>query len=366
MYFFGEENFVYMKIKYFRKITVLFLSVVFFVIAQPKASAEPIAAWPDFPGNAFGATYDKALDLMLRIANKVAKGVAINVVNEQMNSKVGGGADGARFITDWRDALETQPEKATELQMKNLFSAMGKGAGSNYQATDGSSGYVSSMLSGAEDSILDSTIPEVINMAEYGVNNPSEIFSGNNMRAFLTAFGSTSKIGNKIEALLYAQDQKNKFEEANKTLASVQAISNSGFYPTLSNGQVITPGITIRDLVASSNGMQFTRLATAQNIEEIATAAVTRLISNTVNKGIGDAKKYVKKNYGSEINAANTAYSAYNGLKGSFGSLEVGTGTVLADTGNCSGSCETNCTTAGKSRSSNTSEYCSSGECCST
>lgn len=254
-------------------------------------------------------------DFMLQVMTAVAKKAAMQMMASKVTSSIGGGSNGPMFISDWRDALQTQPEKATKVQMQNLFTTMGAGAGT--ASASGSAGYVSGMLSGASKTVLDSSIPEVINMAEYGVDDPSQVFNGKNMRAFLTAFGSTSKIGNRIEATLFAQDQKNKFDEINRRLASTQAAANGGYYSAMSNGKVITPGASIRDLMASAQNMSFTALATAPNIQEAVASVVARVITNTMKKGIGGAKESAQKNSGS-------GSSSSKDLKGSFGDLSVG------------------------------------------
>lgn len=343
---------------------MLSVGLLFFGMDSPRAEAV-FPPWPDLLGFTYKEVLEEARKTVIDAAVEAAKKTVLAEVNAQMNSEIGGsgGSGSPKFIVDWRDSLQAQPEKATTIQMQNLFTSMGKGAGST--ASDGSASYVSGMLSGAKKSVLDSSIPEVINMAEYGVDNPAEVFNGKNMRAFLTAFGSTSKIGNKIEATLYAQDQKNKFAETNRRIAETQAMANGGFLPTLSNGQVITPGATIRDLLASANNMNFAKLASASTIQQVTSALVTRLVSNTVSKGIGEAKAYVKTTYGSQIDALNTAYSTANGLKASFGDLSVGSTTGSGvNANNCSGNCRSSCA-LGETQSTNLSEYCgTSGYVC--
>lgn len=283
---------------------MLFLSVPF------KAEAIPTTVVADVP-----AMLKMVKDFMLQIMTAIAKKVAMQMMASKVSNSIGSGSNGPMFISDWRDALQTQPEKATKVQMQNLFTSMGSGAGT--ASTSGSTGYVNGMLSGASNSVLDMSIPEVINMAEYGVDDPSQVFDGKNMRAFLTAFGSTSKIGNRIEATLFAQDKKNKFEETNRRLAETQAIANGGYYSAMSNGKVITPGASIRDLMASAQNMSFTALATAPNIQEAVASVVARVISNTMKKGIGSAKENAQKKFGSGNSSAED-------LKGSFGDLSVG------------------------------------------
>lgn len=284
-----------------------------FLNVPQKAEAIPTSVIADIP-----AEIKKMRDIIEKIIFGIAKTAAMKSLFSSTISAIGSGSDGkAMFITDWRDAIENQPEKATKIQMENLFETMGAGAGSNYAATDGSGGYVSGMIAGASTSVLDSSIPELINMAEYGVNDPSEVFSGNNMRAFLTAFGSTSKIGNKMEATLFAQDMKNKYQEANRRIAEAQAVANNGFKSKLSGGQVVTPGATIRDLMASAQNASFVSIATAQSIEQVVQALVSRALSTAVKKGIASAKK----ESGSGSNSGEKTYGTYKDLEGSFGNL---------------------------------------------
>lgn len=301
-----------MKKGFLKFVSLIIICQMLFLMVPSKAEAIPTTVVADVP-----AMIKMIKDFMIQVAFAAAKKGAIQGAIKGVYNAVGNGPNGPSFITDWRDALQAQPEKATKVQMQNLFTTMGAGAGTS--AVDGSTGYVNGMLTGASNSVLDMSIPDVINMAEYGVDNPSQVFNGKNMRAFLTAFGSTSKIGNKIEATLFAQDMKNKYAEINQRLAQAQAVANGGYKSKMSNGMVITPGSSIRDLMASAQNASLASLTSANTIQEVVAALVSRVVSNTVKKGIAQ----VKQDNASEINTATNAYSAASSLTGSFGSLEV-------------------------------------------
>lgn len=307
-----------MRKRYIKILSVIIIFQTLFFSASPVAYAGiPTSVLVDVP-----AILNWAKEYITQIAVAALKKAAINMIMSKVANTVGNGSNGsgAMFITDWRDAIESQPEKATKIQMQNLFSSMGAGAGTNYVAADGSEGYVSGMIAGASASVLDSSIPEVINLAEYGVNDISEVFSGNNMRAFLTAFGSTSKIGNEIEYKLYAKEQENKFMDINRRIAETQAIANSGYYSKLSGNNVVTPGASIRDLVASAQNAPFVALASSSTLFEAVSSLVSRTIATTVNKGFGSNKQSKEK-----TDTSSGSSSAGDDLKGSFGSLSVGT-----------------------------------------
>lgn len=278
----------------------------------PKAHAQWMV---DIVGNFGGAGFGWVLDYVDKIICALVKKEVIGEVISLVEDEIGG-SDGAKFITDWRDALQTQPDEVTQVQMKNLFSTLGKGKDGGYEATGGGSGYASAMLEDVKKSVLDNSKPEVINLAEYGVNEASAIFTNQkNMRAFMTAYGSSGKIGNKIEATLYAESQKMIFDEMNKKLAEAQAISNGGFYSATSNGQVITPGATIRDMMASAQAMSFQQLANTDNIAEVVAGLLSRVISGAIDEGIGEAKK------NSQNNSSSGQTSASENVKGSYGDL---------------------------------------------
>jgi len=301
-----------------KKVSVKFLAV-FLLCATllngpaPKAHAQWVM---DFPGNIAGGGFEQIIVLIKEVIYALVKKEVINEIVSQVEDEIGG-SDETKFITDWRDALQTQPDEVTDVQMKNLFSTLGKGKEGGYSATGGGSGYAGTMLENVKKTVLDKSKPEVINLGEYGVNDPSQIFNNQkNMRAFMTAYGSSGKIGNQMEAMLYAQGQKIIFSEINRKLASDQAVAGGGFNSAISNGQVITPGATIRDMMASAQGMSFDQLANSNNIGEIVAGLLSRVISGVLDEGIGNAKKSSQESSG-----ASSENTVSENVKGSYGDL---------------------------------------------
>lgn len=285
-------------------LATILIGIVLIGGPAPKAHAQWVV---DIVGNFGGEGFGWVLTYVDKIIYALVKKEVIDEIISQVEEEVGGSGGGSKFITDWRDALQTQPDEVTDVQMKNLFSTLGK---------NGSSGYAGTMLENVKKSVLDKSKPEVVNLSEYGVDDPSKIFANQkNMRAFMTAYGSSGKIGNQMEAMLYAQGQKIKFEEVNKKIAEAQAVANGGFYPATSNGQVITPGATIRDMMASAQAMSFQQLANTDNIAEVVAGLLSRVISGAIDEGIGEAKK------SAQSNSKSGQASASDNVKGSFGDL---------------------------------------------
>lgn len=302
-----------------KKVSIKFLCLVLtcsILLGGLTPKARAYEAWPDLIGNIGGSAFDHVLIFIKEVIYALAKKEVVDEVISQVEDEIGGSDGGAKFITDWRDALETQPNEVTQVQLKNLFSTLGKGKEGKYESKGGGSGYASTMLDNVKKAVLDDSKPEVINLGEYGVNDPSQIFTNQkNMRAFMTAYGSSGKIGNQIEATLYAQGQKMVFDEMNKKLAEAQAVANGGYYAATSNGQVITPGATIRDMMASAQEMPFQTLANTDNIAEVVASLISRVISDNLDEGIGDAKSSSQKNSGSGQETAS------ENVKGSYGDL---------------------------------------------
>jgi hypothetical protein len=307
---------------------IKFLSIIFICQALFFGNYfKAKAAWPttilvDLPA-AIGKILQITMDTMIR----AAKHGAITSAMSEVNQIVGNGPGGPLYITNWREALEEQPNQVTQMQMQNLFTTMGKGRNGTYVDPDGNPSAAGNMLGVAAQSVMDMSVPQLLNMAEYGVNDPKKVFNQRNMRAFMTAYGSVGRIGNPVEATLFAADAKGKMDIINRNIASAQAIANGGYYSKMAGGEIITPGSTLRDMVNNANNMSFVELATSKTIQEAVGGLVSRAVSGIVKKGIRDVKKDIQKdtglnvdNAGRAIHGLTSAYQkGYNKpIKGSF------------------------------------------------
>ena len=286
---------------------MIFLFMVGFVLSAAPARAE-------YWGANTGAMLMKSM--LEKIQRQIEgamlaslKGAAIQMLDNQVNQLLGGGAGGAPvFITDYRDYIQGVAMDNTQSVMNDFFtnSTRGKYALANYVEVGGISGVS-----------LDLNIPGIIRNQMSSVTRngmggsyPQYDFdqrsSNPSLRGGLRSFRDlnlmvSNPMNNPIGASMVAEEVRNRTLSENVEIQKVKALS-SGFIPKEVNGQVITPAGTFEAMVASTKTLPNLVLASAENPGELVGGLVSsfanRAISNLVQVGIGKAQSKILGNFG--------------------------------------------------------------------
>lgn len=286
------------KIETNKIIVALLLSAVIILVPLESVRAD---AW--------GANYSAAIlkQTMERIDLEIhgaimgaLKQAAVQTINSSVGAMIsgGGGSGGAMFITDWNDYLVGQPLKKTELYMNDFFTltTRGSGSSSNYVSSSGSGegvsgSYANYLVNQAKKLTTESSIPQT-DISNY-VSDPSKMFSAGNWRGF-SAFVS-NPANNPFGYTLMSQSAYQEKLEKEKDEARTKAMSYQGYTAKESNGRVITPGSTIASMQANVQDLGNKIIASAQNVPEVITAVVTKIATNAIRQGIGNAQRNVQR-----------------------------------------------------------------------
>jgi len=225
------------------------------------------------------------------------KQAAAETINDTVNALVYGSnaRGGALYITNWEDYLVNEPQREVQLYMNDFFTLTTRGAASavNYNANragTAATNYVAQQFDSFEQSIWGG--PPVYDLDNY-CNDPNQVFAQGNWRCFNASI--SNPMNNPFgRDLVWRSEAIAKTAEIER-LRSTQALTYRGYLPQTINGEVITPGSLIADIQAQAQNIPNMILATAQNIPEVITAVVTRMITQTIRQGIGNAQRTIQK-----------------------------------------------------------------------
>jgi hypothetical protein len=291
--------------KSIRKIILCFMMILLvFSSCQKKAQA---VAWPDIIGNAFGSALDEMFKQISGMIMGAAKQAAVQAVESQVSSIISGGksgSGGAMFITNPKQFLNIDPQKQTKLFMNDFFSMTTRGTNSaaNYASTQASgsiSNYSNYLVQQAKQSINGN--PPQTNLQEY-TNDPTDLFGQGNWQAFSAYISNPAN--NQFGYTLMAQDAYMGELENQQQEAMAKFIAYQGFKGTEQDGNIVTPGSTVKDIYSQVQDIGNKALANANTMPEIITALITRLVTKTITQGIGD----IQSNLDKENNQQDTGY----------------------------------------------------------
>jgi hypothetical protein len=278
--------------KFIRGLAVLlFLSFLFFPIQKSEA-----AAWPAIDpiiNDALTRIRDQIKAMLLGVAKKAA----IDAIQDEMTYLITGESSGkAMFVTDWNDYLETRPQVAANLVINDYISQSLRGRGSlvgyvsatTQQAEGIGMSYVNQLAQLARNSTTDP-----LEMQPTFTGEPSKMFSG--PRPFQQMNLYFSGVNNPWAFNLNVQTRFQQELEKQKRFAEVRVIAGQGFPGNDSGGMTVTPGSLIKDQLAKVQNMGIDMIATARELPEIITSAVTMTISQTIQQGIGNLQSQVHR-----------------------------------------------------------------------
>lgn len=244
------------------------------------------------------------------------KQAAAEMINSTVNNMIGsGGTDGAMFITDWQEFLIDNPSKKAALHMNDFFSSLsqGKAYSSNYASLGSSFFGEKKQGNRLASANLSSFISEGAssNFYSYLENAGRKAISNNLLKVNSYEFCSDpfnfSKNGNwnwncyantagiNFETQLASADELAAIQEIENRKALTQAIAYQGYKGQGSGDLISTPGSYIKDINSQAADVGNKSLAAATNVAEVVTAMVTKVVTQTLKQGIGQAKQQIQK-----------------------------------------------------------------------
>lgn len=257
--------------------------------------------------DAWGANYAAAimkhtLEQIDRTIQGVMIGTAKQIAARMVHQTVGklilggnGGSGGPLYITNWNQYLYTDVANSANIVMNDFFTWTTRGANSavNYAAlqAEGITGSYANYLTRQAQETINGSMSRM-DIQSY-VSDPSQMFAQGNWRAF-NAFVS-NPANNPFGFTLMSQSVYQETLERERNKAEIQAIAYQGFKAQKSNGEVITPGSTIKDIQSQVENIGNNIIATAQHIPEIITATVIQTTTEIIRQGIGNAQRNVQR-----------------------------------------------------------------------
>jgi len=295
------------KNKNIRNKTGTLIFIAFFALVSvlvPTKKAKAIPSWPDVI-NAFIDTGLEEIAVIIKGAIMSAlKQAAAETINSTVNSLVSGTSQaGALFITDWEDYLVSGPMAETSLMMNDFFGVTLRGRSSR-------SNYISECADVNKRSYYNNMRAQAEKATKYidirGLQSDFEDFACDGVQMFekgtWQAFDAFLKpMNNVMGYTLTAQGYQMTVEERLKEEARVKAIANNAYVSLEKDGKVITPGSTIKELQAQAMDVGNKILAAAEHPGEVITAVVSKIATDTIKSGIGNAQRNIQKNINSSI-----------------------------------------------------------------
>ncbi|MFZ2187302.1 MAG: hypothetical protein WAV46_01605 [Candidatus Moraniibacteriota bacterium] len=286
---------------------LMFLSVTFGLFPQP-AHAQAWGAVNIFSDLMMNVveTIKRQMEGMLLGTLKMA---AIQTLNNQVSQLVGGSAGGRPlFITDYNEFLYQGPRQRTDLYMNDFFSTTtrGKGSSANYIGVGDMGGlggnYAAYLRSVAESTTTRRGAANVYDLEEY-VASPDQLFARGDFRG-LNAFFS-NPANNTFGYTLQAEEAYQNQLDQEEQMAMAKAIAAGGFLPNEKNGVVTAPAATIEAAMTNVQNIPNQMIAAASNPGELLSGVVSamanKLVSNLVQKGVGEVQSKITK----EISSVN-------------------------------------------------------------
>lgn len=257
--------------------------------------------------DAWGANYSAAIlkQTMERIDIEIhgaimgaLKQAAVQTINSSVSAMIsGGGTSGSLIINDPYKFIFTDTDREARLSVKSFLdsSLRGRGSGLNYVPAgmdEGILGNYYANLYRSASKVIEPGGASRINLD--CCSDPSDPFAKGNWCCFNSLF-SGNPMANPLGAQLVTEGMLISEKEQREKLAMSRYQTGGGFRDVIKNGQVITPGSAIASMQAGVQDLGNKIIASAQNIPEVITAIVTRIATNAIRQGIGNAQRNVQK-----------------------------------------------------------------------
>ena len=328
------------KISFFwRKTLLVFLCVSFFLSAVPARAGywgEPTIA------NLMLYNMEQIADRIKGMTLSIVKNVALRTINEKVLSLVNGrSGKGSLIISNWRDFIFTQSNKAAkDVVLNNFFPNLfsGKGSGGNYtpsEAVNNTAASIQTIRNYPQylSTIGKNTLNEITsNAIKYTLDqvcpNPSASLS----RGDYACFSALMQPQNNPYGIPILTQQAYAAEQQKNQLVAQTQAGISGYKPqTNSKGLVVTPPRTIADIVATVQSLPAQALALAQNPSELITGVIQIYINSLVQKvlskvGMNPSDAAIVGNTASDIvgDTSDNIQDYFSGSSGDIGPNNVG------------------------------------------
>jgi hypothetical protein len=232
------------------------------------------------------------------------KQAAVETINQSVSTMISdGGSGGSLIVENVPDEFFYKPAQETAIYMNDWFkmTQRGKGSSANYLAAGGGEGVIGSYTKQLELQARSATIDQQ-EPPPCEISDPSSMFSQGNWRQF-DYFISNPNCN--MGYVLRAQEETMNTYNQKQTEAIAKFIAYGGFRAQEENGQVITPGSTIKDTYSNVQDLGNKIIAGANTIPEVITAVVTKIATQAIRQGIGNAQRNVQR----DINNINSGYS---------------------------------------------------------
>lgn len=269
-----------MKIKFKLLLLTLVLLISSMAIV-PSAQAgywgEPIMA------SMLKQMMEKIADTIQGMIMGALKEAAAQNINSTVNSLIsGGGMGSAGFIQDWDHTLFRQPAIDTELELDDIFEFMvrGKSSSSNYTSSSGL------------------TIAPRIRSSEFiGPQiDRDQYCDGSKFSWSCYAAIATNPANTASGRELYLEGERLRIAEEKQQAEAIKAIAYGGFTGTeTADGITVTPGSVTEGIAIDAQTLGSKILSDAESIPEVIVATLTRLVSKTIQSGIGNARRNIQK-----------------------------------------------------------------------
>ena len=231
-----------------------------------------IQAWDAMAAASYHRSLDTIYDKLQGIIMGQMKKITAQSINEQIVSLITGGANGSMFITDWKEFLTLMPRNRANLFTEDLItkSLSGRNKKSQYIAfnddegfSSGGANYLKSLEENAK--MVTTEISEEVKV-DY-TNDPSRIFSTGNFKE-LNIYLSGCNNPWAYQLCIKTRHEK-KLEEEERE-AMVEAIAGQSYTgQKTKEGKVLTPGITVKDMLSNVQDIGNKIMAGSTHPEEL-------------------------------------------------------------------------------------------------
>lgn len=257
-----------------------------------------------FWGEIIQAFLDNTLEVLTKQSlggmQGAAKKQAANMIIKQTESMLSGNSlSDTKFITNWEDYLISQPTERTNRYINDQISyTLGGKGSSNYRNANGSN-YLQLMEGIAKESASENESLQV------NFSNSDSIFRSGNNYNFSGLNSYMEGVNNPWAMDFYIKNKYNTYLEEEKEIAQAKSVAYSGFKgggDEDGSGQIYIPGSILYGNTVNAYDLGNKTIAGATSMGEIISTAVSQMITQSVQAGIGNVKKSINK----EINSVNS------------------------------------------------------------
>lgn len=312
-----QKDFKKQNISSAKKIIFVLVFSVFFTFS----GAREADAWMAIPAELMGQAMTAIQNIIEGMTMGSLQQAAIKMIMRQKDRFIAGTtANGARFITNWKDYLVDNPKRSAQRYANDYISSALSGRGSVTYRKSSNSVLGASTVAGegfgkeavlgdASDITSDVSYANTVQgMAQNIVepqqwqltyfDDPTDMFQGDNLKNMNLYIMGDGNGGNTIwDADSAIQKEYNAALEQEKLTAVAQSNAYNGYNgQTASDGTtIVKPGIDFEQMQANIDDLPNKAIAGAKNVGELAAATVSSAISGMFNKAVAGVENAVNR-----------------------------------------------------------------------